>query len=157
MGLDISAKAMASQGQKTKSFLSTSANRVTVPTNEVIFQASNKTKWHPGEIRVGLQPELTFKSKNEKVKFGVGLEGGWRKSTSPDIEHNYTLHVESTQENGLQQDVTHQRNIKMDLNKSGVYITPTVSAEVKLGKKGNFSIVANRDMYQGQAGIRYTY
>ena len=45
----------------------------------------------------------------------------------------------------------------LNLNQKNGYITPTVSAEVNLGKKSGFSFVANADLYQGQAGIRYTF
>ena len=149
MGLDISAKATANKTLKSSKLMSNFNYNV----NGILGEMSSVTTWHPGDVRVGLQPELTFKSKNDKFKFGVGVEGGWRKSTSPDIEHNYLL--EYKPETGSP--VNLNDTVKYDLNKSGAYITPTVSAEVKLGKIGDFSLVANADMYQGQAGIRYTF
>lgn len=149
MGLDISAKATANKTLKSSKLMSNFNYNV----NGILGEMSSVTTWHPGEVRVGLQPELTFKSKNDKFKFGVGVEGGWRKSTSPDIEQNYSL--EYKREAGSSVNLNH--TLKMDLNKSCAYITPTVSAEVKLGKKGDFLLVANADMYQGQAGIRYTF
>lgn len=147
MGLDLSAKGQYTRSNSTSSLhaifdYTESGETNGVPYTKQELRTAN-VNWNAGETRLGAQAELTFKSKN--AKFGVGLEGGLRHSTSPDIDINFA--------NGNGTPVS----VKKDLNKQTGYITPTLSAEVQLGKKSNFSFVANADMYQGQAGIRYTF
>ena len=131
-----------------------------VSSSTEVVQTVN-ANWKAGETRLGAQAELTFKSKH--AKFGVGLEGGLRHSTFPNISMNVTgtkSTVTIENEGKEPTTITSKTNdfsVKRDLTKKAGYITPTLSAEVQLGKKSNFSFVANADMYQGQAGIRYTF
>ena len=172
-GLDLSAKAQAAKSLKANSLTTTFDTRTSgtiavengatgeyenVPFSLGRFQQESST-WKPGENRVGVQAELTYQ--NDIVKLGLGVEGGMRKSTSPDIDHQFTNNesIEFSINGGKPEKVelnaaySYQKNQNI---RTG-YITPTVSAEVKFGKNSNFSFVANGDMYQGQAGIRYTF
>ena len=94
-------------------------------------------EWCPSDARVGAAAQLSFKSKLAKI--GLGLEGG--------VRHDILVKDDVTNKS---EDNTLGRSV----NKG--YVTPTVSADVKLGKS-NFSYVANADIYQGQVGIRYTF
>lgn len=51
-------------------------------------------KWHSGETRLGAAAKLNFKSKN--AKFGIGLEGGMRKSTAGDVNFHFADHESVT-------------------------------------------------------------
>lgn len=150
MGLDLSAKSQYSSSAFKNNSTIELRDRDVVTQNGVTYSSENvaisDTQWHPGEIRTGAQAELTFQSKH--AKFGVGVEGGLRHSISPDINFNVygdNMYGECS------------GSYNLNLNKNVGYITPTLSAEVQLGKKNNFSFVANADMHQGQAGIRYTF
>ena len=138
VGLDLSAKAQISSG--------TSQNQFHVTVNADDYTERAYHKWHPGEARLGGAAQLSFKSKQAKV--GLGIEGGVRQSLSPDITVKYDI---------MNKDGSFTTgSVGHNGNKSKGYVTPTVSADVKLGKS-NFSFVANADMYQGQAGFRYTF
>ena len=93
---------------------------------------------------------LTFKGKKGNIK--AGLECGYRANNAPNISQTIEMQY---QDNGniVKQKVTNSVNLK----ESGFYATPKVSAELKLGKKGNWSLIADADMYQGNAGIKYTF
>lgn len=142
MGLDLSANAQASRSNYTNQVVHTLNANYNDNGEVKNLQANSSASWQPGETRVGAKAQLTFKS--SAAKFGVGLEGGMRRSVSADIVFHDTV-------NGT------EHKTEIDRNKTKGFVTPTVSAEVKLGKKSNFSFVANADMYQGQAGIRYTF
>ena len=38
-----------------------------------------------------------------------------------------------------------------------MYATPKISAELKLGKTGNCSVIANADKFGGNAGVRFKF
>lgn len=165
MGLDLSAKGQYSRNNFESSLYMGVGSGMNMNINGVSYPVENvqtaNANWKAGETRLGAQAELTFKSKH--AKFGVGLEGGLRHSTSPNISMNFagtqsTLTIENEgKEPTTITSKTNDFSVKRDLNKKAGYITPTLSAEIQLGKKSNFSFVANADMYQGQAGIRYTF
>lgn len=166
MGLDLSAKVQTATSTKTNEFnhdFTTHANgNIKTETGDIPFDIKSGdavvAQWHSGEARLGGAAELTFKSKN--AKFGVGLEAGVRQSTAHDVnwnfEHNYSIGV-SYEGEEYSNTIQHRDRGSLDLYKQSGYITPTVSAEVKLGKNSPFSFTANADLYQGQAGIKYTF
>lgn len=84
-----------------------------------------------------------------------------RKSTARDVSFHFADHESVTVAvNGEKPETVTlgaECTQHLNLNQKNGYITPTVSAEVNLGKKSGFSFVANADLYQGQAGIRYTF
>lgn len=163
MGLDISAKAQTTKNLRANNYHTEFDTRMNSEISGVPYSMGNlhigDAKWYSGETRLGAGAELNFKSKN--AKFGIGLEGGMRKSTAKDVNFHFADHMSvSTAVNGGEpKTVTlNAEHIEhLNLSQKRGYITPTVSAEVNLGKKSGFSFVANADLYQGQAGIRYTF
>ena len=147
MGLDLSAKGQYSRAMQKSSFHAEVQEVSQTSQNGVVYTTKNgatiESRWHASEMRLGTQAELTFKTK--RAKFGVGVEGGMRRSGSTDI------HMDYVSTDGLR--VTIDKN----LNKKLGYVTPTFDTEIQLGRKSNFSFVANADRFQGQAGIRYTF
>lgn len=138
MGLDISAKAQTTRSLYENKSHFTENVHIENTINSLDIKKDIMTEWHSGETRFGLNAKMNFKSRIAKVC--LGLEGGMRKSTVPDV--------------AIQESMT---NVTLNLGEKKGYITPTVSAEVKMGKNSNFSFVADADLYQGQAGIRYTF
>ncbi len=162
MGLDISAKAQATRSRQSKNF-TFNASQMDVEINGQNYpnecSAKASVKRNSGETRLGGGVKLNFKSKN--VKLGIGVEGGMRKTTTNDVNINLTSNI--VLENNIRKTEplnihkTESLNIFKDLGQQKGYITPTVSAEVNFGKKSGFSFVANADLHQRQAGIRYTF
>ena len=115
------------------------------------------TDWVDGETRLGAGAQFTFKSKNFKI--GLGAEAGKRSTIANDANHHVESHIRAvyTDNEGKQQVIDNNKvyNKTFDIGKTKTYITPTVSAELNLGKK--FSLMANGDMHQQQVGIRYNF
>ena len=163
LGFEISSKAQTIRNLKSNSYHTEFDTRMNGEINGVPYSIGNlhtgDSKWYSGETRLGAAAKLNFKSKN--AKFGIGLEGGMRKSTARDVSFYFADHESVTVSvNGERPETVTlgaECTQHLNLNQKNGYITPTVSAEVNLGKKSGFSFVANADLYQGQAGIRYTF
>ena len=104
------------------------------------------TDWHNGYFKSGVSGMLNFTGKRGNIK--AGIEAGYRTNFAPDIQSDYTV-ATADQTVKLHQDFKSREK--------GAYVTPKISAELNLGKKGNWSMIADADLYQGQAGIRYTF
>lgn len=119
---------------------------------------SNNTKWYDGLKKAGVGLMMTFKGKKGNVK--LGAEVGAYTNSAPNISHNYTINKDNkvtidNNETIIRESYT--QSFGYNGKKSGGYITPKISAELNLGKKGNWSAVANADMFGGDAGIRFTF
>lgn len=159
MGLEVSAKAQTTRSLVTNELQYNSNKKTNYKLGNGIQYETNfsdevEVNWKPGETRVGMGTKLNFKSKLAKI--GIGVEGGMRKSTNKDVNLDLSRHVEIPV-TGNTTYIDYNPQLKVKLKEKKGYITPTVSAEVKMGKKSNLSFVADADMYQGKAGIRYTF
>ena len=166
MGLDLSGKAEYKQsllGTSSEIYEYSSNNDVAVMLENgqnVNYSLSTPAIaaniWTPGETRFAGSAKLKYEKKN--VNIGVGVEGGYRANNAPNTKLNFssnqTINVSKDGETKTY-DYSTQATIGKNKHMSGAYITPTVSAEVKAGK--HISFTANADMYQGQAGIKYTF
>lgn len=114
---------------------------------------------HPkSDSRLGAQAKLTFGSKNTKI--GIGIEAGHRNTAF------YRANVTDGSNYKVNIDSNHNANIDTKgiislQNNSEGYVTPVLSADVKFNKLGkigkHLSANVNVDLYQGNAGIRYTF
>lgn len=102
--------------------------------------------WHDGYLKGGASAMLTFEGRIGK--FGVGVEGGYRKNFAPDININFNA---SDQNNSVSHSVNYNGR------EQGAYITPRLEGELNLDKNGRFSLVADATLNEGSAGIRYTF
>lgn len=124
--------------------------------------ADLKSTWNDGYKKAGAGLSLNFNGKKGNIK--IGVEGGYRANNAPQIIHqhnvqqtqNITIHKPSQDVNMIS---TQNKTVKISYNghQAGAYITPTISAELNLGKNGHWSAVMDADRFQGNAGIRYTF
>ena len=166
MGLDLSGKAEYRQSLLGKNI----ENENYSSTTDVTLKLENEqdvnyhyeapvsitSKWASRETRYAGSAKLKYQKGN--VNIGVGVEGGYRANNAPDTNYNVIINEKiSVSKDGETKtyDIPTQISSNKNRHMSGAYITPTVSAEVKAGK--HISFTANADMYQGQAGIRYTF
>ena len=108
-----------------------------------------KNSWGFNEIRLGAKAEAQYTT--GKFKLGVGLEGGYRGNTLGDV------HIQMRHEyaDGKGNAMTYEESAYIDRGHKGGYVTPTLSAEYNIGK--GLSIMAKGDIYQGEAGVRFTF
>jgi len=144
MGLELSAKAQTSRSLIGKNQAYVRAEAVDISdTMQLRDGAEAGEDWSSGVKRLGAAAKLTFGSK--KVKFGVGFESGIAKGSAPDTNLNVEAHANNNHASA-------EMSIR---NKTEYYGTPTVSADIKLGKKLSFN--ANADLNQGHIGVRYNF
>lgn len=147
MGLELSGNA-----EYVKSNTESSYNtKFTVITDEQPQTMSMGNKWHDGFKKAGGALMMTFVGKRGNVK--AGIEAGAYANNAPDISTTYRATVDS--ENGDNHSL--QQHSELKARRSGMYVTPKVSAELNLGKKGNWSVVANANKFGGNAGVRFTF
>lgn len=108
-----------------------------------------KASWAHNEIRLGAKAEAQYTT--GKFKLGAGIEGGYRANTLDDIhfQHNAEFVDMAGEKHSANNEVY------VDCGHKGGYFTPTVSAEYNIGK--GFSVMAKGDIYQGEAGVRFTF
>lgn len=119
---------------------------------------SNSNKWHDGLKKAGTSLMMTFHGKKGNIK--VGAEVGAYTNSAPNISQNYTINEDkkmTVDNNETNMRESHTAEFSYNGKNSGGYITPKISAELNLGKKGNWSAVANASVFGGNAGIRYTF
>lgn len=158
MGLELSAN-----GEYLRNnFESTFKSHMEINSPNWQEQAGLKTTWHDGYKKAGAGLSLNFNGEKGNIK--IGVEGGYSTNNTPQITHQYD--AQKTQNATIQttaQDVNitsvQNKTVKMSYNghQAGAYITPTISAELNLGKSGHWSAVMDADRFQGNAGIRYTF
>ena len=122
------------------------------------YTMSRTNKWHDGLKKAGASLMMTFNGKKGNVK--IGAEVGAYANSAPNISHNYTINEDTKVTVDNNETIirkTHTEELRYNGKNSGAYITPKISAELKLGKTGNWSAVANADAFGGNAGIRYTF
>ena len=122
------------------------------------YTMSRINKWHDGLKKAGASLMMTFNGKKGNVK--IGAEVGAYANSAPNISHNYTINEDTKVTVDNNETIirkTHTEELRYNGKNSGAYITPKISAELKLGKTGNWSAVANADAFGGNAGIRYTF
>lgn len=116
-------------------------------------------KWHNGLKKAGISLMMTFQGKKGNVK--VGAEVGTYSNSAPNISKNYTINDDTTQIVDGNETIireSHTADISYNGKKSGEnYVTPKISAELNLDKKGHWSAVANANLFGGNAGIKYTF
>ena len=169
MGLELSAKTQMYKnmvndlGSTTSKLNSNYQNEHTIinqngqaTTISQYFDNDNTSSWKHGMQQSGLKAQLNFGSNN--ARFGVGVEAGTRSSLRPNISCssniNSTIEVKEGNKTIDIQNYAETASVKIDNGVEG-YVTPTLTANVNLGK--GFSFNANADLYQGQAGIRYNF
>ena len=109
---------------------------------------------HPMQARVKGAAKLTYEPNWGSVKLGV--EGGIRNSDNLDIKILEDSSVELRPDGSMvfspefETKINHSRGI-------APYVTPTLEAEVKLGKDSNVSALLDADLRDIKAGIRYTF
>jgi len=108
--------------------------------------------WKDGYKKLGASCLVNFKGRRGNIK--VGLEGGYRANLAPDITHHYDVNATNPTTNETKH---YEGSMMYKGRESGGYITPKVSAELNLNKKGTWSLVADADRFQGNAGIRFTF
>ena len=122
------------------------------------YTMSRTNKWHDGLKKAGASLMMTFNGKKGNVK--IGAEVGAYANSAPNISHNYTINEDTkltVDNNETIISKSYTAELRYNGKNSGAYITPKISAELKLGKTGNWSAVANADAFGGNAGIRYTF
>lgn len=147
MGLEISGNAeyvKSNSGSEYSSKFDLNAN------GSHVTNSFTKT-WHDGFKKAGGAMMMAFHGKNGNVK--VGLEAGGYSNSAPDISTKYNAQVEN--EEGNSTNLQYKNDLKA--HHSGIYAIPKVSAELNLGKKGNWSLVADADKFGGNAGVRFTF
>ena len=150
MGLDLSANAEYKKSTVSSSYTTS------LRTNNAMVIDSNK--WHDGLKKAGAALMMTFNGKKGNIK--IGAEVGAYANSAPNISHNYTINEDTKVTVDNNETIirkTHTAELRYNGKNSGAYITPKISAELKLGKTGNWSAVANADAFGGNAGIRYTF
>lgn len=149
-GLDLSANA-----EYKKSTLSSSYTTSFRTDNTMVLDSN---KWHDGLKKAGASLMMAFHGKKGNVK--VGAEVGTYANSAPNITRNYTISEDKKLTVNNKETIireTHNAEFSYNGKNSGGYITPKISAELNLGKKGNWSAVANANAFGGNAGIRYTF
>lgn len=123
------------------------------------YTMSRTNEWHDGLKKAGVSLMMTFNGKKGNVK--IGAEVGAYANSAPNISHNYTINEDTTiatvDNNETIISKSYTAELRYNGKNSGAYITPKISAELKLDKTGNWSAVANADAFGGNAGIRYTF
>lgn len=156
MGLEISANAQHVNSNSDSTY---SVNMMSNNSHDTV-EYSTTTSWKDGLKKMGGALALNFKGKKGNIKAGV--EVGAYKNNAPDI-YNQITHQTVVEENNAE---TQETNKKFYYNSvacgkqqhnAGVYVTPKVSAELNLGKQGNWSLVANADKFGGNAGVRFKF
>ena len=118
------------------------------------------------EIKLGAQAEAQYTT--GKFELGIGLEGGYRKEVDrsrsggveidPDGPGCWTepnpFRSRAASGNSGSANFTNREETSKALKAKG-YITPTVSAKYNINEA--ISIVANADLTQGEAGVRFTF
>ena len=169
MGLELSAKTQIDKSlmgnntytpgnQAIKGYtctVDTQTNTTSVVETQALAHSNYSASWKSGETRTGLAAKFTFGS--QKAKFGVGVEGGIRNGNRPTMTYSYESNdfVDMTVDGKKVENESHYSCVVGETTKSGAYITPTLSADIKLGKRLSFN--ANADLHQGFAGIRYNF
>lgn len=136
MGLELAGNAEYLRNGQKSEYLS----EVTI---EKSGKYTSKSSWQDGYKKAGVSGMFNFKGKKGNVK--VGLEAGYSRNNAPDINETYTINS------------NHIRHETLKNHESGFYATPKVSAELNIGKKGDWSAIADADMHRGNVGIRYTF
>ena len=171
MGLELSAKAQDSRSLIAKGDACatinskaqgtvTDKNKETGENAQVLYNYSDsakiKTKWSMADSRLGGQAKLTFGSST--ARFGVGVEAGIHYDNKPTVGYNYSSNYTLDADiYGEKKTIQFQSKADGTLveNTTKGYVTPAVSADIKLNKHLSFN--ANADLYQAQAGIRYNF
>ena len=118
------------------------------------------------EVKLGAQAEAQYTT--GKFELGFGLEGGYRKEVGrsrsggveidPDGPDCWTepnpFRSRAASGNSASANFTNREETSNALKAKG-YITPTVSAKYNINEA--ISIVANADLTQGEAGVRFTF
>ena len=150
MGLDLSANAEYKKSTVSNTYTTS------LRTDNAMVRDSNK--WHYGLKKVGTALMMSFHGKKGNIK--IGAEVGVYANSAPNITKNYTINVDKKLTvNNIETIIREIYNAEFCHNgsNSGMYVTPKISAELNLGKKGHWSAVANADAFGGNAGIRYTF
>lgn len=147
MGLELSGNAEYVKSNTTSEYRS----NFSLDANGEKTSLSSNNRWHDGFKKAGGALMMTFAGKRGNVK--AGLEVGGYKNNAPDISTNYNVSVED--ENGNKNNFQEHQELKA--HNSGMYATPKISAELKLGKTGNCSVIANADKFGGNAGVRFKF
>ena len=150
MGLELSGNA-----EYIKSTVSNTYT-TSLRTNNAMVIDSNK--WHDGLKKAGTALMMSFHGKKGNIK--IGAEVGVYANSAPNITKNYTINEDKKLTVNNKETIireTHNAEFSYNGKNSGAYITPKISAELKLDKTGNWSAVANADAFGGNAGIRYTF
>lgn len=104
-----------------------------------------------GYFKAGGQALFNFKGKRANVKAGV--EVGYRRNGGVNMLQSISVTKEDSEGNKA---TTTYGNAINTLD-AGAYVTPKISAELLLDKKGHWSAIADADMYKGSAGIKYIF
>ena len=97
---------------------------------------------NPMQAKIKGAAKLTYEPNWGSIK--VGVEGG--------IRNGECINAEVAYNNGFLTEVKVTR-----CTTPAAYITPTLEAEVKLGKESNVSALLDADLRDIKAGIRYTF
>lgn len=148
MGLELSANAASVESMiPTVLYESTIIRRE----NGTLEEWKRHTKWLDGIKKAGGAMMLSFHGKKGNVK--AGLEMGAYKNTAPNVVYSTDVNTEDKDGNV---NVYNATSI-YEGHYSGFYATPKVSAELNLGKKDNWSLVADADIFGANAGIRFNF
>ena len=156
MGLELSANAQYTRSNHH----STADTKITYMNPYESKEYSSTTSWKDGLRKAGGALALNFKGKKGNIKAGV--EVGAYKNNAPDIQLNVNYQTLVETKNNETQEINkeiYNNSTKCDIKQrnSGVYVTPKVSAELNMGKQGNWSLVANADRFGGNAGIKFKF
>lgn len=147
MGLELSANAEYVKQSYDSKFTS----NVSIDHDGQHVDAKNEHRWHDGVKKAGGALMMTFNGKKGNIKAGVEM-GGYANS-APNVTDTYNALLR--QEDGSLK--SYHVETKYNAHQAGFYATPKVSGELNIGKKGNWSIVADGDLFGGNAGVRYTF
>lgn len=156
MGLELSAGASV-QRELVPSKFSTNVKNQFIFTNQygglesLTSNVNVSGAFRPNDFRVKAAAKYTYKPSWGSIK--VGVEGG--------LKNNYTVNASSSQQLNVDgiPSITVHNNITIGKDpdkKVKGYITPTVEAEVNLGKS-DFSAVLAADMFGGNVGVKYNF
>ena len=164
-GLDLSAKGQMQKSNKEHSVTIESYLDVYRPyidpnamcNDHQVVSTEIKTGYKPSSLMFGGAAKATYRP-NDRVKLTAGVEAG---AIIPTSEFNVELNqLIKTEDNPYITNNWYYSN-EMDCVISGeepaFYVTPTASAEVKLGKQGKVSLNANASLYENKISLNYNF
>ena len=155
MGLELSAGASVQQELVPSKFSTNFKTQYTIvdqyDSESITNNVNVSGTFRQNDFRVKAAAKYTYEPSWGSIK--VGIEGGVKKNNTLKFCHHYEV---SEMDKLLFEQSTNVTIGKDPGKKVKGYITPTVEAEVNLGKS-DFSAVLAADMFGGNVGVKYNF